>query len=160
MREILCVFRRVDFGEFEGPVVDRFVEERFVDFFQALILRAVEDLTVADGALAGQVEDMGAGEGADDHFQPAEGVGSVGGAVDDQVVAADGGPPALFADDGLVLESGKLIGNLGQAAVDPLRKRQPMLRVQPLEFPFVKRFSAFGQGSGVACPLAPFDRFS
>ena len=136
-------------------MVDHFGEAGEIGLGEALVLGAVEDLAVLDRGLGSQFEEVIGRIGADEHLQAAEARRAAGSSLEPHVVASDGRPPAALADDRFHLKAGKLVGHLGQAALDAFAEFEAVLGVQALQLFFVEFPIALGPCLLVARPLAP-----
>lgn len=136
--------RRVQLGVLEDPHLDQLAELVLVDVGQRLVVVAGEGLFVVHRPLGRDVEHLELVVGADQHLQAAEQVGPLA-AGHRQVVAGDGRAPAAFVDDGLALEAGEVVGQLGEALLDVLGQRQPQPAVQPLALLLAERLGGLGE---------------
>ena len=66
------LLRRVRLSIFQHPEVDQVREDRQIEFREPLILRAAEDLAVADRPLARKLADHRRRDGRDEQLQAAE----------------------------------------------------------------------------------------
>ncbi|MBI3464150.1 MAG: PQQ-binding-like beta-propeller repeat protein [Planctomycetes bacterium] len=111
---------RVELRKLQHPQVDELKKRSDIDLSQPLILGAVVDFLVADRPLGRQLQHVVRRHRPDRHLQPAEQVLPPPAAVQTQVVAADGRAPTAVADDRLVAEPRKVIGQPAKALLDML----------------------------------------
>ena len=123
-----------------------------------LIVGPAENLSIADGRFAREVEDQRGGDGRNQQFQAAEtGLPRLA-ATEPQILAADRGAPAPRIDNRLKAKAGKSIGQLVQASFDVLAKLQAGLRVHALQFLFRNGSLGLLLRPGIAQALASLYR--
>lgn len=144
-------------GVVERPLLDQLLKAVEVGVFEQLVVVAAEVFFVADRAFGLQVEYVVLAEWADGHGQPAEQVVASTG-VERQVVAADGGAPALVVDDGLEFKTREIIAKLLEAPFDVVGQIAAVLRVQTFAFFFAHRLGSRFRRFGIACLLATLGR--
>ena len=91
---------------------------------QELVVRAIQDLAVADRGLCGDGDDVCVGERSHHDLDTAVDVLAL---EDVDVVPCNPGSPTFIVDQSFQLKSGKMVGQLGEAGLDMLGQIQTAL---------------------------------
>ena len=130
---------RVDFGVLNRPCIDELFEFFLIDSSDRQVIVAVKQLTIHHGAFAFEFQHTQLAEGADDHLQSAVLIAASTG-INSEVIAVAGRTPADFAEEGFLLESGEMVGDLVDRSFDTVREREPIGGVESAQFFFAELF--------------------